>query len=200
MQSIDLTKHTKRAIVKAAGKDTDTKISAVRVYNLLHKYLRLHCSTLVVIGGIGARGSLLNVCQYIFQNYGPNAFMSNENKCFIAVLANAVDILCGRDTAQRVRGTMSETCGKFCALKQLFSKMHELSIGLNVRRESKEDRREYMDYPCLWIAERKSGVWIVQVIQQNLADHCMTMVITIRSYRRITLVFNFFCPQISILE
>ena len=175
LQSIDLTEHTKRAIVKAVGRDTDTKISAARVCELLKEYLSLHRGKPFVIGGIGARGSLLNVRKHIVRDYGPNAFTSNEDTCFVAALANAVDILCGRDAAQRLYGIMLGTGGKFCTLKQLFSTVHGLSSQLSVRRVAKADRGEYMDNPFMWVARRKSGVWIIRVIEQNLVDHCIVV-------------------------
>ena len=99
--------------------------------------------------------------------------MSSEDTCLVAALKNTVDILCGRDTEQRACGTMLETCGKLCTLKQLFNSVHRLSSQLSVRRVAKVDRGEYIEKQFIRIAKRKSGVWIVRVIPQKLVDHCI---------------------------
>ena len=60
-------------------------------------------------------------------------------------------------------------------MKQLFIFVHQLPVGVNVRRIRKTDKGEFNKNTFKWLVNRCTGIWIVRITQHGILDHCVAV-------------------------
>lgn len=92
-----------------------------------------------------------------------------------AAVSNACESLYEEHTALQVKKYFDSDPTRFKTLKQLFIFVHQLPVGINVRRIPKTEKGEFNKNPFKWLVNRCTGIWIGRITQHGIVDHCVAV-------------------------
>ena len=129
----------------------------------------------VDISGPGHRGRIKGERQFQERNHGPLLMAANNGNCAIAALVNGIDVLLGRDKARDAMTKWIDECPRLRGLKDVARLLHRLSFSLTVQKIPKVEMKAFLQDAFAWLANRKSDVWIVRVVENNMVDHVVAI-------------------------
>lgn len=145
----------------------------------LKKSLKTWCTQnegqIVDIGGPGYRGKIIKERQFQERSCGPLLMLANNGNCAIAALVNGIDALIGRDKAKEAMERWMEECPRLKGLKEVAGLLHRLSFLLTVEKVPKAEMSVFKEDSFAWLADRRSDIWMVRVVQNNLVDHVVAI-------------------------
>lgn len=103
----------------------------------------------VVVGGVGVRGTIKNVRRFEVHAFGPRLVRSNDDTCVPAAISNATSALYDEEAASKVNDFLAVRLTDFTTLKQLFSLVHRLPVGLEMRRVPRDKRNPFAENPLI---------------------------------------------------
>lgn len=135
----------------------------------------------LTVGGPGARGVISNVSAYQITSFGSVYAQKAEGNCMESALVNAVDIVFGREIAQKVQDHFKEELPHITHLKEIMELLHKLRISGRLQKIKHDSN--YLQNPFKVIAEFTSGIYLVHLKETGIVDY----VVAVDANRRIIL-------------
>ena len=150
------------------------------------KKLRLLCNAVlrfcfknpgfsVMFGGPGERTVRTDAPKHFDEIGGPVFMRSLDGKCMTAALTNAVDVVKGRQAAEKAKEYLTASNTHYLILASRRDEFHKAFASLDLRKISKSDLVTFLADKFAWLANLDRGVWLVRLVLPGCVGHCVVI-------------------------